>query len=105
MAQHPNITVHYNADLTEIQPTPEGWRLRYLKKGKAKEIQAKIVLDGTETGALLPKVGAEFRLGMDSKNDTGEKEAPEVANSIVQDMTYVAILKDVKDQKRAKRQG
>jgi len=33
-------------------------------------------------------------LGMESRNETGEAMAPEFANDIVQDLTWVAILKD-----------
>ncbi|MEL6976833.1 MAG: FAD-dependent oxidoreductase, partial [Bacteroidota bacterium] len=64
--------------------------------------QASVLVDATETGELLPLVGADFRLGMDSKKDTGEKEAPEKSNTIVQDLTYVAILKDVGEAKHKK---
>jgi hypothetical protein len=69
---------------------------------KNKSLECKILIDATETGELLPLVGADFRLGMDSKNDTGESEAPEHANTIVQDLTYVAILEDIGDRKGKK---
>ncbi|MGB3150259.1 MAG: FAD-dependent oxidoreductase, partial [Maribacter sp.] len=40
--------------------------------------------------------------GMDSKSDTGENEAPNEANTIVQDLTYVLILEDVGEKKGKK---
>lgn len=57
-------------------------------------VHAKITIDATDIGESLKTAGAGYRLGMDSKNETGEKGAPENANDIVQDLTWVAILKD-----------
>jgi hypothetical protein len=36
------------------------------------EIRAQIVIDGTELGDLLPLVGAAYRFGAESKNETNE---------------------------------
>lgn len=38
--------------------------------------------------------GTPYRIGMDARADTGETLAPAEANDIVQDLTFVAILKD-----------
>ncbi|MDR1717758.1 MAG: FAD-dependent oxidoreductase [Prevotella sp.] len=57
-------------------------------------IHAKITIDATDIGESLKMAKADYRLGMDSKNETGEKGAPEQSNGIVQDLTWVAILKD-----------
>ena len=38
--------------------------------------------------------GTPYRIGMDARADTGEALAPAEANDIVQDLTFVAILKD-----------
>lgn len=38
--------------------------------------------------------GVKYDIGMDARSDTGEEIAPVRANDIVQDMTYVMILKD-----------
>ena len=74
----------------------------YTQKRKVTTVIAKILIDATEIGELLPIVGADFRLGMDAKTDTGEQYAPEKANSIVQDLTYVAILEDVGNTRNKK---
>ncbi|WP_350340025.1 hypothetical protein [Paraflavitalea speifideaquila] len=42
----------------------------------------------------MAATGAAYSVGMDSRHDTGEEQAPEKANDIIQDLTYVAILKD-----------
>jgi len=103
MAAIPNLDIAFNAVYTDVNKLTElnsaqgsdGWSVNYKQKGKTYTTTAKILIDATEIGELLPLVGADFRLGMDAKSDTGEKEAPETANNIVQDLTYVLILEDV----------
>lgn len=63
-------------------------------KNEILEISAKVTIDATDIGESLKMAGAEYRLGMDSKLETNEANAPMKANDIVQDLTWVAILKD-----------
>jgi hypothetical protein len=42
----------------------------------------------------MAKLKVPYRVGMDSRHDTGESFAPEKANNIIQDLTYVVVLKD-----------
>ncbi len=64
-----------------------------MKRGRF-TVKARVLVDGTELGDLAAAAGADFRLGMDAREDTGEAIAPERANGIVQDLTWVAILRD-----------
>lgn len=57
-------------------------------------VKAKIVVDATDLGDGLAMAGAAYDLGMDSRSESGEEFAPDSANDIVQDLTWVAILKD-----------
>ncbi len=57
-------------------------------------VKAKVVIDASDLGDGLAMAGATFDLGMESRSVTGEENAPETANNIVQDLTWVAILKD-----------
>ena len=102
MGNHPNLEIAFNSDYTNIKKDGNGWVVTYKKNRKSHNVNAKILIDATEIGELLPLVGADFRLGMDAQNDTGEKEAPDVANNIVQDITYVLILEDVNTTKGRK---
>lgn len=61
-------------------------------------VTANIVIDATELGDVLALAGAKFDVGMESRTTTGEAAAPAKANSIVQDITYAAILKDYRPQ-------
>ncbi len=57
-------------------------------------IHAKVVIDATDLGDALPMAGAAYDLGMEARSVTGEENAPETANNIVQDLTWTAVLKD-----------
>lgn len=64
------------------------------EEGEKLKVLAKVTIDATDIGESLKMAGADYRLGMDSRAETNEENAPEVANDIVQDLTWVAILKD-----------
>lgn len=57
-------------------------------------VQAKVVVDATDLGDALAMADAAYDLGMEARSITGEANAPETANNIVQDLTWVAVLKD-----------
>ncbi|NEW84269.1 MAG: FAD-dependent oxidoreductase [Mariniphaga sp.] len=57
-------------------------------------VRAKVVIDATDLGDGLAMAGAAYDLGMEAKSVTGEANAPETANNIVQDLTWAAVLKD-----------
>ncbi len=62
--------------------------------GERNRILAKQTIDATELGLVMTNAGAAFDVGMESKKVTREVAGVNEANDIVQDMTYVAILKD-----------
>lgn len=55
---------------------------------------ADIVIDATELGDVFWMLGLPRDIGMDSRENSGEPWAPEYSNSIIQDLTFAAILKD-----------
>jgi hypothetical protein len=57
-------------------------------------IYAKQVIDATELGDVLANAGLPYSLGMEASAVTGEDVHVSETNDIVQDITYVAILKD-----------
>lgn len=62
--------------------------------GDQLRVTAKVVIDATDLGDVLFLAEAGYDIGMDSRKLTGEANAPEEKNDIVQDLTWVAILKD-----------
>lgn len=94
MAKHPNLTIWYRSQFTAIEKIKEGWRLTINQKNKKRIIEAALVIDATELGDVMAATGTSYEIGMDSRLVTGEKFAPEKANDIIQDLTYVVVLKD-----------
>lgn len=88
------LQVYTQANWTAIQAQPAGWSVRIILPKGSLQVRAKQLIDGTDLGDVAAAAGAEFDLGMDSRLQTGESIAPEEANDIVQDLTWVAILKD-----------
>ncbi|OIQ37710.1 MAG: FAD-dependent oxidoreductase [Bacteroidetes bacterium MedPE-SWsnd-G1] len=89
-----NLTIHRNSHLTSIKQEENGWLVKINSEGREIEVSAKRVIDATELGDVVKKIGIPYDIGMDSKRETGEDIAPEMENNIVQDLTYVAVLKD-----------
>ena len=63
-------------------------------QNKLLTVKANVVIDATDLGDGLALSGAAYDLGMESKNVSGEIYAPDQSNSIVQDLTWAAVLKD-----------
>jgi len=94
------LKVYKETNWTDIQRTEQGWSVGILlPEGEQIQIKARQLIDGTDLGDVAAEVGASFNLGMDSRAQTGESIAPLQANDIVQDLTYVAILKDYGPEK------
>ena len=55
----------------------------------AGKYRVRILVDCTELGDVAAALGLPYDLGMDSSRDMGEDVAPEEANDIIQDLTYV----------------
>ena len=95
MANIHGLQIAFNATYKKVLKSDLGWIISYEQDKKFKTVETKILIDATETGDILPLVKADFRLGMDSRGDTGERQAPEMENKIVQDITSVLILEDI----------
>ncbi len=90
-----HLTAIFESRLQSLQQTDEGWTAVIVDaSGKETTIRARILIDGTEFGDVAKLAGVGYDLGMENGRLTGEDIAPDSAYNIVQDMTYVAILKD-----------
>jgi hypothetical protein len=64
-----------------------------LESGAEVAVRARMVLDATETGELLPLSGAEYVVGAESRHETGEPHAPVIADpDDVQGFTWCLAL-------------
>jgi FAD dependent oxidoreductase len=63
-------------------------------KNNQQQINADVIIDATEMGDVMASAKVSYDLGMEAESITGEKVGVTESNNIVQDLTYVAILKD-----------
>lgn len=90
-----NLKVCHDVVLTKLEKENGIWIAHIQMKDKTmKEIRAEVLIDGTELGDIAKMCGVKYDIGMESRHDTKEDIAPEEENNIVQDITYVATLKD-----------
>lgn len=89
-----NLEVNYGSRVIAVRRLKKGWMVRLESGKRITRCRARFLIDATELGDLAAMTGIPYDVGMDSRHDTGEDIAPEHANDIVQDLTYVAILKD-----------
>ncbi|MGV3539012.1 MAG: FAD-dependent oxidoreductase [Rufibacter sp.] len=94
LANEKNLTIWYNTAWQDVKKNGTGWTVTVKNGKQTRTIETKLIIDATELGDVMAKAGAKYDIGMDSKHDTGEEFAPEQANDIIQDLTYVVILKE-----------
>ena len=91
-----NLSVIFGFHLTEMIREGNKVTGAVFENGKKEKlnVNAKVVIDATDLGDGLAMSGAAYDLGMEARSVTGEGNAPENGNKIVQDLTWAAILKD-----------
>lgn len=93
-SQVPNLEIFLEAEWKSATYQNELWEVIAIQNGKELRFSSSILIDATELGDVAASQGLPYRLGMDARAETREEFAPEQANSIVQDLTYVATLQD-----------
>jgi hypothetical protein len=95
VAKEPLIRVLASTKATHVRYESGKWAgLLTDKQGRVQGFSAQVLIDATELGDVVHALGLPRDVGMDSRDETGERFAPTKANDIVQDLTWVAILKD-----------
>lgn len=86
-----NLTIKYGTSVSEVEKKEKF----IIKTNQNSSIyKSKILIDATELGDLIPMLNLTYLVGMDSNKRFKEDIAPEFSNNIIQDLTYVMILKD-----------
>ncbi|WP_439183370.1 FAD-dependent oxidoreductase [Carboxylicivirga taeanensis] len=94
VAAESKIEVLYQTEWKQVTKQEDVYEVTVEKDGKVSVISGKVLIDATELGDVAAALNVPYDIGMESKYDTNESIAPEKANDIIQDLTYVAILKD-----------
>lgn len=93
-AREENLDVWFGAAASDFSRSDGIWKVDIVRNGRKVRVCARVLVDATELGDVAAAVGVKYDTGMDSRLDTGESIAPEEANGIIQDLTYVMVLKD-----------
>jgi hypothetical protein len=88
------LTVWQNTKFISATKIKNGWKVKLSKGGVIQSVTAKIMIDATELGDVAKACGVKYDIGMEARSVCSEDIAPEKANDIIQDLTYVMILKD-----------
>ena len=88
-----NLKILYSTS-TQSVSKHDGNIFNYQIKTSEGTFISKILIDGTELGDLLPMIDVDYDVGMDSNEMYDENIAPEIKNDIIQDLTFVMILKN-----------
>ena len=88
-----NLKILYSTS-TQSVSKHDGNIFNYQIKTSEGTFFSKILIDGTELGDLLPMIDDDYDVGMDSNEMYDENIAPEIKNDIIQDLTFVMILKN-----------
>lgn len=94
ISQQNNVRLLLNAVPVSIEKVGGKWVCIFNDENGTFEFVSKVLIDATELGDVAKDLGVTFDVGMESRYATGEDIAPETGNGIIQDLTYVAILKD-----------
>jgi hypothetical protein len=89
-----NLSVSYNMIFKSAEKTTNGWRVTFSKNNVNEIVETKVLIDATELSDVAKACGVKYDIGMEARAVCGEDIAPETANNIVQDLTYVIILKN-----------
>lgn len=93
--QEKNLDVYFDTVWKNVEREDDYWKVTLLRPNRTKEIVlSKVLIDATELGDVAKACGVGYDIGMESRDSTNESIAPDSANGIIQDLTYVAILKD-----------
>jgi len=92
-----NLKILYSTS-TQSVSKHDGNNFNYQIKTSEGTFFSKILIDGTELGDLLPMLDEDYDVGMDSNEMYDENIAPEIKNDIIQDLTFVMILKNYNEK-------
>lgn len=89
-----DLTVSFESEWIRASYRDGLWTVDFSKNGIEQTVTSPLLIDATELGDVAASQGLTYRLGMDARAEIGEEFAPEQANDIIQDLTYVATLQD-----------
>lgn len=97
-SKFPNLHIWYNTTWSTVKRIGNKWKITTKQNNQILTIYASLIIDATDMGDIAAMVGTKYDIGFERKSITGEAIALDSAVNIIQDLTYVAILKDYHGQ-------
>jgi len=89
------LDIRREAVVMDVRGEAGDWLVSFRDhRGRKQMVKADVLIDATELGDIAKACGVDYRIGMEASSETGESIAPDKANDVIQDLTYVAFLKD-----------
>lgn len=92
MAAEAGVDIYLESRWKSVSRKEDHWLIQYERDGKSHQVRAKVLIDATELGDVIAYLEIPYDVGMDDQSV--DSNAPAQPNDIIQDLTYVAILKD-----------
>ena len=88
-----NLKILFSSSVTSIfQPKDDYYN--FIVNSSKGHFSSKVLIDATELGDILPMINEDYDMGMDNIEMYDEDIAPKLKNDIIQDLTYVMVLKN-----------
>ena len=88
-----NLKILFSSSVTSVfQPKDDYYN--FIVNSSKGHFSSKVLIDATELGDILPMINEDYDIGMDNIEMYDEDIAPKLKNDIIQDLTYVMVLKN-----------
>ena len=88
-----NLKILFSSSVSSVfQPKDDYYN--FIVNSSKGHFTSKVLIDATELGDILPMINEDYDIGMDNIEMYDEDIAPKLKNDIIQDLTYVMVLKN-----------
>ena len=88
-----NLKILFSSSVSSVfQPKDDYYN--FIVNSSKGHFSSKVLIDATELGDILPMINEDYDIGMDNIEMYDEDIAPKLKNDIIQDLTYVMVLKN-----------
>ena len=88
-----NLEILFSSSVSSVfQPKDDYYN--FIVNSSKGHFSSKVLIDATELGDILPMINEDYDIGMDNIEMYDEDIAPKLKNDIIQDLTYVMVLKN-----------
>ena len=88
-----NLKILFSSSVNSVFQSKDGDN-NFIINSSNGHFSSKVLIDATELGDILPMINEDYDIGMDNIEMYDEDIAPKLKNDIIQDLTYVMVLKN-----------